>query len=275
MVDDRDFSRQSFLGKYSESELAATRVTIVGTSGGGSHIGQQLAHIGVGSIRLIDPQVIEPSNLNRFVGATKEDIDSKTPKVEILRRVITAVRPWIKVETFQQKWQQADRAIKDAHVVFGCIDGYQERGFLEGAARRFGVPYIDVGMDVAGISGGHYAVAGQIIVSLPRKPCMRCIGFLTPQRLATEENRYGDAGTNPQVVWTNGMLASAAVGEFMKLRTPWSTFANDFVWLELDGNSQTISPSRQPQYSYIPDVCPHHGGPDGLGDPLFDLRNYK
>jgi molybdopterin-synthase adenylyltransferase len=142
----------------------------------------------------------------------------------------------------------------------------------ETAARRFGIPYIDIGMDVTNLSTGAYAVAGQMIMSLPGHPCMRCLGFLTPDKLAQEENRYGDAGINPQVVWTNGMLASLAVGAFMKLLTPWFPVSDTFTWLELDGNSQTVAHSRQPEYVPRAPVCPHHGGADGLGDPFFDLR---
>lgn len=266
-----DFSRQSFLGSDSDRVLAETRVTIVGLGGGGSHIAQQLAHLGVGNFRLIDPQEIEASNLNRLVGATQSDVDETRPKVEILRRLILGIRPEARVEIAKNRWQQADPLIKDAHVVFGCVDGYQQRDYLENAARRFSLPYIDIGMDVVEVAAGHFAVAGQVIVSRPGEPCMRCLGFLTPERLAREENAYGDAGINPQVVWTNGTLASLAVGEFVKLRTPWLPTQDRYVWLELDGNRQTVTPSRQPQYRQIPDLCPHHGGAGGLGDPFFKL----
>jgi len=34
--------------------------------------------------------------------------------------------------------------LKDAHVVFGCVDGYRQRMYLESAARRFCLPYIDI-----------------------------------------------------------------------------------------------------------------------------------
>jgi len=51
-----------------------------------------------------------------------------------------------------------------------------------------------------------------MIMTLPGRPCMRCLGFLTQQCLEREENNYGDADINPQVVWTNGTLASLAVG---------------------------------------------------------------
>jgi molybdopterin/thiamine biosynthesis adenylyltransferase len=241
MTDDRDFSRQSFLGPRSDEILASTRVAIVGLGGGGSLIAQQLAHVGVGQFRLIDPQEIEASNLNRLVGATKCDVDAMRAKVEIARRVILGVRPWADVQMAQSEWQQADHLIKDAHVLFGCVDGYRQRDYLESAARRFCIPYIDIGMDVAEIGQGSFAVSGQMIMTRPGGPCMRCLGFLTTERLNREENLYGDAGINPQVVWTNGTLASLAVGAFIKLATPWFKSSEPYTWLELDGNAQAVS----------------------------------
>jgi len=271
MNHEADFSRQSFLGAESDQELGATRVAIVGLGGGGSHIAQQLAHLGVGEFRLIDPDVIEASNLNRLVGGTQADVDQQVPKVDILKRTVLGIRPWARVEVVKALWQEADALLRDAHVIFGCVDGYLQRSYLEGAARRFGIPYIDIGMDVTELQSGGFAIAGQVIVSRPGCPCMRCIGFLTSARLAQEENDYGDAGVNPQVIWTNGTLASLAVGEFVKLRTPWCPMHTDYIWLELDGNTQTVTNSLQPRYARIPERCPHYGGGDGLGDPFFKL----
>jgi molybdopterin/thiamine biosynthesis adenylyltransferase len=273
MTDDRDFSRQSFLGAHSKDRLANLRAVVVGLGGGGSHIAQQLAHVGVGNIRLIDPEAIEASNLNRLIGGTKDDVDHARPKVEIAKRTIIGIRPWASVITRRAKWQEADDLIRDAHVMFGCVDGYQQRDYLETAARRFGMPYIDIGMDVTKLHDGSYAVAGQMIASLPGHPCMRCLGFLTPDKLAQEENRYGDAGINPQVVWTNGTLASLAVGALAKLFTPWFPVDETYTWLELDGNAQTVTRSRQPDYFPRAAVCPHHGGPEGLGEFGFDIRS--
>ena len=263
----RDFSRQGFLGAGSEQALADARVTIVGLGGGGSHIAQQLAHLGVGHIRLIDPQEIEASNLNRLVGAIDKDVDARVPKVRIAERVIKGVRPWIEVEAIQAEWQAADDLLKDAHVLFGCVDGYRQRMYLETAARRFCVPYIDIGMDVTCIADGQYAVAGQVIMTLPDGPCMRCLGYLTQERLNREEDEYGDAGANPQVVWTNGILASLAVGEFVRLLTPWSEDRREYQWLELEGNNQTVSRSRQPEYA-LKGRCSHFPASD-VGDPFF------
>lgn len=268
-----DFSRQSFLGADSEQVLANARVAIVGLGGGGSHIAQQLAHLGVGHIWLIDPQTIEDSNLNRLVGATVADVAAKRAKVGIAERLIKSIRPWIDVKKAQKTWQESDHLLRDAHVVFGCVDGYQQRMYLEGAARRFCLPYIDIGMDVTEVGSGTYAIAGQMIMTLPAGRCMRCLGFLTPDRLEQEENDYGDAGGNPQVIWTNGTLASLAVGTFVRLVTPWFESPQEFEWLELDGNSQTVSRSQQPDYA-TEGPCRHYRASD-VGDPFFDLTRLR
>jgi molybdopterin/thiamine biosynthesis adenylyltransferase len=244
-------------------------VLIVGLGGGGSHIAQQLAHLGVGHIALVDPQIIEPSNLNRLVGATDADVKAETPKVDIARRLIKGIRPWIDVEVSQTPWQAADHLLRSAHVVFGCLDGFRQRMYLESAARSFLLPHIDIGMDVTRLSEDRYTVAGQMILTLPGGPCMRCLGFLKTEHLEREENEYGDVGINPQVVWTNGTLASLAVGAFVQLMTPWLPTSRGFEWLELDGDNQLVCRSRQPDYM-ASGPCNHFPN-DDLGDPFFQI----
>ncbi len=270
MSEEADLSRQSFLGPDADEVLRSVRVAIAGLSGGGSHVAQQLAHVGVGGFRLIDPGKIEASNLNRLVTATEQDVNDELSKVQILRRTILGVRPWADVRIEEAKWQQVPALIADAHVLVGCVDGYRQREYLERAARRFGIPYIDIGMDVTAITGGQFAIGGQAIMTRPGCPCMRCLGFLTTDRLNHEEDNYGHAGAVPQVVWTNGTLASLAVGMLVKLFTPWYSGERSFEWLELDGNAQTIEPSIQPQFA-LRGPCHHFDGRDDLGDPFFKL----
>lgn len=58
--------RQNFLGIDSDAILARTRVAIIGLGGGGSHVVQQLAHIGIGHFVIVDDDEISDSNLNRL-----------------------------------------------------------------------------------------------------------------------------------------------------------------------------------------------------------------
>jgi len=70
--------RQSFLGANSDKVFSQCRVGVIGLGGGGSHIAQQLAHLGVSNFVLVDPDHVEETNLNRLVGATKKDVARAT-----------------------------------------------------------------------------------------------------------------------------------------------------------------------------------------------------
>ena len=113
--------RQSFLGPDSERVLGAIRAAIVGFGGGGSHIGQQLAHIGVGHFVMLDPQAIEDTNLNRLVGGTEADVGVETPKVDIAARLIRAVNSKAEVQALQATWQSHIELLRDCDVIFGCV----------------------------------------------------------------------------------------------------------------------------------------------------------
>jgi hypothetical protein len=63
---------------------------------------------------------------------------------------------------------------------------------------------------------------GSTILSSPGEFCMRCMGFLSDEKLAQEAARYGNVGGRPQVVWPNGVLASTAVGLAVDLVTNWT-----------------------------------------------------
>src|SRR5207253_7256444 len=117
-----------------------------------------------------DDDVVEPSNLNRLVGATHEDALSGTPKVEVARRVVLAINPRASITSYKDRWQNVARELRRCDVVFGCVDSFSERAQLEAECRRFLTPYIDLGMDVSKFENG-YAIAGQVSLSISGLPC--------------------------------------------------------------------------------------------------------
>jgi hypothetical protein len=91
-------------------------------------------------------------------------------------------------------------------------------------------------MDVHKLGAGHgYLVAGQVVLSEPGSPCLRCMGTVTEAALAEESSKYGAAGGRPQVVWSNGVLVSLAVGLVVQMVTPWSRRAKPGAYLSYDG----------------------------------------
>jgi len=262
--------RQSFLGSNSNQVLAAATVGLVGLGGGGSHIAQQCAHVGIGGFVPVDSDQIDYTNTNRVVGATLADVEASRFKVEITERLIRGVEPNATVKAIKSDWRLALSELKDCDVLLGAVDSFKERDQLERFARRFLIPYIDIGMDVLEIADQEFLIGGQVILSSPGGPCFRCCNFITDDRLAREAEQYGAAGGRPQVVWPNGVLASTAVGIAIELLTPWHTNRSGFAYLEYDGNRRTVSVSHWVA-ALGAHKCPHYP-PDETGDPGFDVQ---
>lgn len=261
--------RQSFLGPESDKVLARARVAVIGTGGGGSHIQQQLAHLGVGRYVIADPDRIELTNLNRLVGGTLKDVRVRRHKVRISTRVIKGVVPRAEVAAYVSRWEDIPNALRNCDVVFGCVDSVLAKDQLEAFCRRFLIPYIGIGMDVHQI-GKHYLIAGQVAMSVPGGHCLRCMRVVTDEGLTAEARRYGDAGGRPQVVWPNGVLASTAVGLFTQLICPWHEVKAGSALLEYDGNKHTVVQSERLAL-LDGTVCPHYPAAD-VGDPFFDIE---
>lgn len=259
------YERQSFLGRDAAQIFANSIIAIVGLGGGGSHIAQQLAHIGFLNVRLYDRDTAEPSNLNRLIGASVNDVEKGTRKVDIACRQMLHVNPNMRIENFACEWQQEAQSIREADVIISCVDSYAARQDIEATARRFLIPLVDIGMDVHLVDTKPH-IAGQIILSLPGGPCMKCLGFLNDQTLYQEAEKYGAAGGRPQVVWTNGVLASIAVGLVVDLLTGWNGVPQHGEYLHFDGNTHQVS--RSPRIQYAPSTCAHFP-PESVGEPVF------
>ena len=291
--------RQSFLGPDSDAVLDAATIGIVGLGGGGgSHIVQQTTHMGIGGYINADPQTIDETNTNRLVGGTLADvycrpakpgivrrlvrglnrlvgsmpdyIDCERAKTGIAERLIRGLNPGARIVSIRDRWQEGADQLKASDMIVGAVDSFTERDELERFARRYLIPYIDIGMDVHDLGGSRFLVSGQVILSTPGAPCLRCCGFIADERLEEEAKRYAAAGRRPQVVWSNGVLASTATGLLTQILTPWYPDPPAFVYLEYDGNKGTLS--RSAHMDMLKECsCVHHP-PDETGDPMFDVR---
>jgi hypothetical protein len=260
-----ELQRQSFLGMNSDRVLARAHIAIVGAGGGGSHVVQQLAHVGIGTLSVFDADIAKAVNMNRLIGATQADVRARATKVSIAERLIRGINEKAVVYAVPKRWQEEATLLREADIIIGCVDSFGERTQLETAARRFLTPYVDIGMDVHDLVD-HFAVSGQVALSMPGRPCLRCMGIVTEDSLAREQ--YGAAGAMPQVIWPNGLLASAAVGIVVELLTPWFPGPAS-VLLRFEGNSQELVRDRWLS-SHSTAACPHHLK-GNVGDPFFDL----
>jgi sulfur carrier protein ThiS adenylyltransferase len=130
-------------------------VGIAGLGGLGSTIAIALARVGVGTLILVDFDVVEPSNLNRQqyyfhqIGMTK---------VEALRESLVKINPYIRIHSFNEKLDRnnVERIFKEADVVVEAFDRAEEKAMLINViSEKMPDKYIVAASGVAGYGDGN------------------------------------------------------------------------------------------------------------------------
>jgi molybdopterin/thiamine biosynthesis adenylyltransferase len=277
----RGFGHEAF------RRLRHARVGVVGCGGGASHVLQQLAYLGVGTIVPIDADRADITSLNRLVGAVparrhrnlldrligrgKGDVGRL--KVEIMKRMINDIDEDIEVMAFSEFFPTPGtiEALRQCDVIVACVDRLQVRDDVNRLCKRYLIPLIDVGIEITpdlDHPGRVEAVVGRVTKVLPAGPCLRCQGVVDDDKLAAERDGkpLGYAGAaripDPAVVTLNGIVASAAATEVLQQLTGFAgTSSPNCGWI-YDGTTGTVE--RLSKIYRGCDACRYERG---LGDP--------
>ena len=276
--DDRFDRNERLFGKDGQARLRGMRVFVAGAGGLGSHVVQQIALLGVGAIDIADQEELSRSNRNRYIGAWYSDPVPGTPKVDIAERLAGLIDPTIRLSVVDDDIvsEAGLEALKQADLVFGCVDNDGVRFFLNEASLAYNKPLIDLASDVPepGVFGGRIAlITGE-------HGCLHCLEVLDGQEvrrflsgesmLANEAAEYGvdvrvlsEAG--PSVVSVNGVVASLGVTAFMA----WATdLKMPYRLLNYRGDRGTVT-RQLPSSS---EDCFYCNGVRGAGDRADLLR---
>ncbi len=233
-------------GKGTTDLLRRLSVAVIGCSGTGSIVVEQLARLGVGRILLVDPDTVEEKNLNRILNAGMEDAYLRRPKVHVLASAIARMGFGQSVIPLLSNLIDPGtvRAVAECDVVFGCMDGVEGRHMLNRLATFYTMPYIDVGvrLDADG-TGGISAVVGAAHYLQPGGSSLLSRGVYDMERVRAEEMRRTDPemyrrqvkegylrGVNedrPAVISVNMFFASLAVNDFLARLHPYRNQSNN------------------------------------------------
>ena len=122
--------------------LKSKQVLVVGCGGLGGHIIDQLARIGVGSIRAVDGDVFEETNLNRQLLSSVPLLGVNKAKAAAAH--IDRVNPAVTVEAVEGFLTEdnADALVAGCDIVMDALDNIPSRKILAAACERAGIPYI-------------------------------------------------------------------------------------------------------------------------------------
>jgi len=225
--------------------LRSLSVAVVGCSGTGSVVVEQLARLGVGRLVLIDPDVVEEKNLNRILNSGKEDAYLSRPKVHVLASAIARMGLGQEVIPLQLNLLSPDavRAVAECDVVFGCMDGVEGRHILNRLATFYLMPYFDVGVRLAADgAGGIDSIVGAVHYLQPGRSSLFSREVYDMKRVDAEAIRRTDPDMycrlvkegylrgvdedRPAVVSINTFFAALCVNEFLARLHPYRNQQN-------------------------------------------------
>ena len=139
-------------GAAGQRALGRVTVTIVGVGGVGSAVAQHAALLGVHRITSIDPEELDETNRNRFIGARITDPVPGTLKVTLIDRLIRETNADVDSVPIAKSLLsvQAFDAIRASDWIFGCLDDDGPRAVLNELCAAYDLPYIDLATDVPG-----------------------------------------------------------------------------------------------------------------------------
>lgn len=226
--------------------LRRMAVAVVGCSGTGSPVVEQLARLGVGRLVLVDPDRVEDKNLNRILNASREDAYLRRHKVEVMARATARMGFDTEVEIIPEDLAtpRAVRAVAECDAVFGCMDGVEGRHLLNRLAVYYVMPYFDIGVKLeADGKGGIDEACGAVHYIRPdgstlldrnvyTNDQLRAAGLRrTDPKAYREQVRvgyiHGIQEDRPAVISINMQMASAAVNEFLARLHPYRLDGNE------------------------------------------------
>ena len=164
------FSRQVMLeeiGYQGQLKLKNSKVCVVGTGGLGNPITSRLAAMGVGTLRIVDRDVIELSNLHRQTMFDEDDVGQV--KVEVAAKKLQKLNPDCKIEALAVSVNDytAPEVVSGCDVVIDALDSVDARYALNKACVDLGIPFV---------TGAAVGVSGQAFTVLPKESaCYYCM----------------------------------------------------------------------------------------------------
>ena len=158
------------VGSAGQRKILAAKVLIVGAGGLGSPIALYLALAGVGTIGIVDFDIVDLSNLQRQILHQNDDIGR--PKVESAKETLNAYNPDVSVVTHEAPLtsENAIEIISQYDIVVNGADNFAARYLVNDASVFLKKPLVD---------GSILLFEGQATVYLPGKGCYRCL-YPTP-----------------------------------------------------------------------------------------------
>lgn len=279
------FSRQQdFITPAQQSQLAQMTVALAGCGGLGSILAESLARVGFGGLVLIDDDVLDTSNLNRWQSGQPDQVGKSKAKLLAmnLRLMFPALR--IKVLAKSLYDPHAETLIAGSSILVAGLDNDEARYFLNRVSLQYGIPYFDAGVAITA-SVNNFDMQTRYFSIIPgATACLDCSQIELYNRASTID-AFIDAPTararrnagyvidipqanTPSVYAINQRAASLLVTELLNYICEWRPLATSITESWRHGTFERLSRDIFPEKPN-PDcaICSYYAGA-GSSEPL-------
>jgi adenylyltransferase/sulfurtransferase len=156
------------IGEEGQRRLLESSVCIIGMGALGTVLANHMVRSGVGKVRMVDRDYVEPSNLQRQMLFDEEDAEQALPKVVAAHHKLKRINSGIQLEALFTDVTSANvgELLQDVDLVLDGTDNFQTRFLLNDACFRAGIPFV---------YGGAVSSRGMSAIFVPGiTPCLRC-----------------------------------------------------------------------------------------------------
>jgi len=234
------------VGEAGQLKLLSSKVLMIGAGGLGSPSALYLAAAGVGTIGIIDDDVVDASNLQRQVIHNMDRIGM--PKAESARLTLTALNPDVEVIEYRERLSSSniDRILAGYDVIVDGTDNFPTRYLLNDASLIHKIPVVHASI---------FRFEGQLTVFKPFEgPCYRCLfPEPPPAELAPSCAEGGVLGVLPGIMGT--LQATEALKQLLDIGDP--LVGRLLLADALEMSFHEVQLRRDPNCA----VCGEHAGP--------------
>ena len=284
-------SHAQIFGEGTIERLQRLSVAVVGASGTGSPVIEQLMRLGVGELLIVDDDHMEERNVNRILNSTMQDVEEQRLKVDVQAEGIDRVGLPTRVTRIARNLWNPDvvRAVAQCDVLFGCMDTIDGRYLLNALATHYTLPYFDIGVKLQAVPSGPQKgrireVCGTVNYLRPGRSTLISRGLFCMKEVAEAGLRRNDPDAHdqqvkdgyitgatvqrPAVISVNMFASSLAVNEFLARLHPFREEPNN-TWAAVTFSLASMELLPDPEQG----ICAMTAGDVGKGDvrPLLGL----
>ncbi|MCU0613348.1 MAG: HesA/MoeB/ThiF family protein, partial [Candidatus Eisenbacteria bacterium] len=163
------------VGLEGQARIMQGSALVVGAGGLGGIVAMLLVRAGVGTVRIVDFDVVEEENLHRQILFTEADASARAPKAEVAAEVLRAVNSGCSIEGVVTRvtTETLPSLLSGMKVVVDATDNFGTRDVINAACLAHRIPWVH---------GGVLGTAGALMSIVPWEgPCLRCLYPALPE----------------------------------------------------------------------------------------------